>query len=68
MNIGGDRLTAAVSESMDISYAEAEGIRSAWPGRCSPRFESVIARWAANCAPRLISLNINKTAPVRWEY
>ena len=26
VNIGGDRLTAAIGEAMNISYAEAEGI------------------------------------------
>lgn len=43
VNIGGDRLTAAVSESMDISYAEAEGIKVGMAGEVQSTLESVIA-------------------------
>jgi type IV pilus assembly protein PilM len=42
VNIGGDRLTAAVSESMNISYAEAEGIKVGMAGEVQGALESVI--------------------------
>ena len=40
--IGGDRLTAAISEAMSISYAEAEGIKVGMPGEVQPTLESVL--------------------------
>jgi len=43
VNIGGDRLTAAVSEAMKISYAEAEGIKIGMAGEVESTLESVIA-------------------------
>lgn len=42
VNMGGDRLTAAISESMDISYAEAEGIKVGMAGEVQAALESVI--------------------------
>jgi type IV pilus assembly protein PilM len=42
VNIGGDRLTAAVGESMNISYAEAEGIKVGMPSEVQPALESVL--------------------------
>lgn len=42
VNVGGDRLTAAISESMDISYAEAEGIKMGMAGEVQSALESVI--------------------------
>lgn len=43
VNIGGDRLTAAVSEAMNISYAEAEGIKIGMAGEVQATLEAVIA-------------------------
>jgi len=43
VNIGGDRLTAAISEVMNISYAEAEGIKVGMAGEVQATIESVIA-------------------------
>jgi type IV pilus assembly protein PilM len=42
VNMGGDRLTAAVSESMEISYAEAEGIKVGIAGEVQSALESII--------------------------
>jgi type IV pilus assembly protein PilM len=42
VGIGGDRLTNAISESMNISYAEAEGIKVGMPGEVQAALESVI--------------------------
>lgn len=42
VNIGGDRFTAAVSESMDISYAEAEGIKVGMASEVQSALESVV--------------------------
>lgn len=43
VNIGGDRLTAAVSEAMNISYAEAEGIKVGMASEVQSTLEAVIA-------------------------
>ena len=40
--IGGDRLTTAISESMNISYAEAEGIKIGMAGEVQSILESVL--------------------------
>lgn len=42
VNMGGDRLTSAVSESMEISYAEAEGIKVGMAGEVQSALESII--------------------------
>ena len=42
VNMGGDRLTSAVSDSMDISYAEAEGNKVGMAGEVQSALESVI--------------------------
>lgn len=42
VNIGGDRLTAAVAEMMNISYAEAEGIKVGMASEVQPALESVL--------------------------
>lgn len=42
VNFGGDRLTQAVAESMDISYAEAEGIKIGMAHEVQPALESVL--------------------------
>lgn len=39
VNIGGDRLTAGLAESMNISYAEAEGIKIGMPGEVQAALE-----------------------------
>ena len=46
VTIGGDRLTAAISEAMNISYAEAEGIKVGMAGRSAvqPRSRARAAR------------------------
>lgn len=43
VNIGGDRLTAAVAEAMNISYAEAEGIKVGMASEVQSTLEAVIA-------------------------
>jgi len=40
--LGGDRLTASLSESMNISYAEAEGIKVGMPQEVQSALESVL--------------------------
>jgi type IV pilus assembly protein PilM len=42
VNMGGDRLTSAVSDSMEISYAEAEGIKVGMAGEVQAALESII--------------------------
>jgi type IV pilus assembly protein PilM len=42
VGIGGDRLTAAISEAMNISYAEAEGIKVGMAGEVQSVLESVL--------------------------
>jgi len=43
VNIGGDRVTTAVAESLSVSYAEAEGIKVGMAGEVSAVIESVFA-------------------------
>ncbi|MBI5385048.1 MAG: pilus assembly protein PilM [Verrucomicrobia bacterium] len=43
VTIGGDRITAGLSESLGISYAEAEGIKLGMPGEVQQHLEPVIA-------------------------
>ncbi len=42
VGLGGDRLTTALSESMNISYAEAEGIKVGMPNEVQAALDSVI--------------------------
>lgn len=42
VGMGGDRLTTAISETMNISYAEAEGIKVGMPGEVQSALESVL--------------------------
>jgi type IV pilus assembly protein PilM len=42
VNLGGDRLTAAVAEAMNISYSEAEGIKVGMAGEVQSALESVL--------------------------
>jgi type IV pilus assembly protein PilM len=42
VNIGGDRITQGLSESMGISYAEAEGIKIGMPGEVQSNLEPLI--------------------------
>lgn len=42
VSIGGDRMTAAISEAMSISYAEAEGIKAGMAGEVQGVLESVL--------------------------
>jgi type IV pilus assembly protein PilM len=42
VNIGGDRLTAGLAESMNISYAEAEGIKIGMPGEVVAALEAQV--------------------------
>ncbi|HNQ71979.1 MAG TPA: pilus assembly protein PilM [Verrucomicrobiota bacterium] len=42
VNLGGDRLTQAVAESLEISYAEAEGIKMGMPQEVQAALESVL--------------------------
>ncbi len=41
--IGGDRLTSGLSEAMNISYAEAEGIKVGMPSEVEPQLDSLIS-------------------------
>ena len=43
VNIGGDRLTTAVAESISVSYAEAEGIKVGMASEVSAVLESVLS-------------------------
>lgn len=43
VGLGGDRLTTALSESMNISYAEAEGIKVGMPSEVQSALESVLS-------------------------
>lgn len=43
VTIGGDRLTAGLSESMSISYAEAEGIKIGMPAEVQPALEGLLS-------------------------
>lgn len=42
VNLGGDRLTHAVAESLEISYAEAEGIKVGMPQEVQAALETVL--------------------------
>lgn len=42
VNFGGDRLTTAVAEAMNISYAEADGIKVGMAGEVQSALESVL--------------------------
>jgi type IV pilus assembly protein PilM len=42
VNIGGDRLTAGLAEAMNISYAEAEGIKIGMPGEVQAALEAQV--------------------------
>lgn len=42
VSIGGDRLTAGLAESMNISYAEAEGIKIGMPGEVQAALEAQV--------------------------
>src|SRR5882724_4835173 len=42
VNIGGDRLTSGLAESMGISYAEAEGIKVGMPGEVQSNLEPLL--------------------------
>ena len=41
--IGGDRLTSGLAEAMNISYAEAEGIKIGMPSEVQSAFEPLLA-------------------------
>ncbi len=43
VNIGGDKLTGALAESLGITYAEAEGIKIGMPDEVQANLESIIA-------------------------
>jgi type IV pilus assembly protein PilM len=43
VEIGGDRLTAGLSEGLGISYAEAEGIKIGMPGEVEAQLQPLIA-------------------------
>jgi type IV pilus assembly protein PilM len=42
VNIGGDRLTNGLAEALNISYAEAEGIKVGMPGEVEGQLESLV--------------------------
>ena len=42
VSIGGDRLTVGLSESMNVSYAEAEGIKVGMPSEVLPLLEALM--------------------------
>src|SRR5262249_49941117 len=42
VNIGGDKLTHGLAESMSISYAEAEGIKVGMPGEVQSNLEPLL--------------------------
>lgn len=42
VNIGGDKITSGLAEAMNISYAEAEGIKVGMPAEVQPQLESLL--------------------------
>jgi type IV pilus assembly protein PilM len=42
VNIGGDRVTHGLAEALNISYAEAEGIKVGMPGEVQAQLESLV--------------------------
>ncbi len=42
VNMGGDRMTAGLAESLGISYAEAEGIKVGMPGEVQSNLEALV--------------------------
>ena len=80
VNIGGDKLTAGLAEAMNITYADAEGVKlgivpanQSEPAgerrrarkRRSPRSTRRSRRWAANCARRWTFSSTSRTGPSR---
>lgn len=43
VNIGGDRLTAMLAETLSVSYAEAEGLKVGMPDEVQPHLEPALA-------------------------
>lgn len=43
VNIGGDRLTSGLAEMMNITYAEAEGIKVGMPTEVQPQLEMLVS-------------------------
>jgi type IV pilus assembly protein PilM len=43
VNIGGDKLTSGLAELMNITYAEAEGIKIGMPGEVQPQLEMLVS-------------------------
>jgi len=43
VNTGGDKLTNGLAEQMNISYAEAEGIKVGMPNEVQPQLESLVS-------------------------
>ena len=42
VGIGGDRLTSGLAETLNVSYAEAEGIKIGMPGEVQVQLESLV--------------------------
>jgi type IV pilus assembly protein PilM len=43
VNVGGDRITTGLAEMMNISYAEAEGIKIGMPGEVQSQLEMLVS-------------------------
>lgn len=43
VHIGGDKITAGLAEMMNITYAEAEGIKIGMPGEVQPQLEMLVS-------------------------
>ena len=62
VNLGGDRLTNGLAESLGISYAEAEGIKVGMPMEVQSNLEALVTPLGRELrASDMISSNINKT-------
>jgi len=65
VNIGGDKLTVGLAEAMNITHAEAEGIKVGMAPEVQAMLEAQVQPLGANCARPLTSLNISRTALCR---
>jgi len=68
VNIRGDKLTADSPRRMNISYAEAEGIKVGMAPEVQATLESQVQPLGRDCARHSTFLNISMTAPYRTFY
>ena len=63
VQIGGDKLTNGLAESMGIGYAEAEGIKVGMAGEVASNLEPLIAPLGRELRASIDFLNTSRTAP-----